>query len=332
MTPDNPDDVDAPQTGVPQYVVLVPATATQEEWDQLVQEHYALPTPTASEVINLDDDEPIEITHANQTGAVSPPTGTKPLPGNEEFDYTPEQVEAIHQALLKAGLKADVDWSKIRFDISCLVWDVYEGYSHPDQVMYQGSIKRRLQPLKTRLKAAQTALKTGTGRKTAETELKAAQRIYCELSQRYQWHISEQFVPRNYHIFSSNIDELLRCLPTLLHAVQQAQNQPPHEMTANLQHDGTPKNHGIRLIVEELLRIFQRVTGNEPILYASSITHDGSKYQCKGNCHAFLVACVAPTKLVARRYLDSTLLAAHRDWRDEKDPMKASKARPKKKK
>lgn len=328
MTPDNPDDVDAPQTGVPQYVVVVPATATQEEWDQMVRERYALPTPTASEVINLDDDEPIEITHANQTGAVSPPTGAKPLPGTEEFDYTNKELKAIHQTLLKAralhkkrlkasqklepdtGFKPNAkwsrtDWPKIESEIICLVSDVYGGYSHPDAVMYPGRMKRRYQRIATALEGVRKA--------------------WEGLSPREQWHLSEQFVPRDYHKFPKDLNELLR-------VARQAQERPPHEMTANLQYSGSPKNHGIRLIVEELLRIFQRVTGNEPILYASSITHDGSKYRCKGNCYAFLVACVAPTRLVARRYLGSTLLAVYRDWKDEKHPVKASKARPKKKK
>ena len=242
----------------------------------------------------------------DQTGAALPPD-------DDEFDYTDKQLEAIHQALRKEGLKPEAKWSRIISDIICLVSDVYGGYSQPDQVMYPGRIKRSLQPLKTNLEAA---LQTFNG-----------------LSQRYQRHINDQFVPLD-------DGKIRRCLHEILSAVQQAQERPPHEMTANLQYSGSPKNHGIRLIVEELLLIFQRVTGNEPILYASSITHDNSKYRCKGNCYAFLVACVAPTKLVARRYLGSTLLAAYRDLMNEKDPMtalmkpskQASKARPKKKK
>ena len=272
------------------------------------------------------------MTKPDQTGAALPPD-------NDEFDYTDKQLEAIHQALRKEGLKPEADWSRISSDIICLVSDVYGGYSHPDAVMYPGYIVQRL--------------------KLLETKIKGLRRDYNRLNKRLQWHLDDQCMvsglegngdecwadsvrwaqtmsqSTGQHVCPTRMParhNFLQLLDGISTVVRQAQERPPHEAICTLQYNGSPKNTAIRRIVEELIRICQQVTGKEPKLYTSSATDDGYK----GNCYAFLVACVAPTRLVARRYLGSTLLAAYRDWKDAKDPVKASKqaseARPKKKK
>jgi hypothetical protein len=53
-------------------------------------------------------------------------------------------------------------------------------------------------------------------------------------------------------------------LEKALAAVRLAQERPIHSMIAYVQKQGAPTNHAIRLIVTELLDIFEKATGIEP--------------------------------------------------------------------
>jgi hypothetical protein len=109
-------------------------------------------------------------------------TEPEPFPGSTEETcvpdpdafpgYTDEQAEAIHQALIKAKMKADGDWPRIFSDITCLMDDLCKANAHPDSSMHEGKVQRRYAALKRKLEAALQA--------------------YEQLGERLEWHLDDQ--------------------------------------------------------------------------------------------------------------------------------------------
>jgi hypothetical protein len=85
--------------------------------------------------------------------------------------YTRQEAKEIRQALSEQHLKTEADWPRILADITTLILDVCEGYTHPDTVLYAGDMKRRFAAFTTRLEAAVQA--------------------YDQLGERLQWHLED---------------------------------------------------------------------------------------------------------------------------------------------
>ncbi|TKB77285.1 MAG: hypothetical protein E8D42_14290 [Nitrospira sp.] len=199
------------------------------------------------------------------------------------FDgYTKEQEKAIYQALKEAGLKADADWDRILFVISTTMVDLCEGASVPGAVAYVSTKKEQLDDFIAAL---------GNVRQT-----------YEELGERYQWHLDDQLGPPGHRL------NLLEALDSALTAAQLAATKPnPH---VHIQETGTARNHAMRLAVTSLLAIFEKTTGIKPTVYFNQHAADGYN----GSCYKFIVACLAPVRLVARKQLGSNILSEYKKW------------------
>jgi hypothetical protein len=244
--------------------------------------------------------------------------------------YTKQQEKAIRQALIDAHLKRDADWPDILSDITALLHTVCEGHSHPDTVLYPGDMKRRLQATLTGLEATANAYDQLGDRLQAhiEAQKQIPERCHdCEYRQWKDWAaiVSEQTgtkigdppLPAN-DPPDQRPYALGRLLDHALAAVRQALERPIHPLLAYVQNDGAPKNYALRLIVSELLEIFERATGIKPTVYASA--YQTNKKNCDntkvnveyhGTFFPFAIACLTPA--FPAQELGSTILTAYKE-------------------
>lgn len=247
--------------------------------------------------------------------------------------YTRQEAKAIRQALVAAHLKPDADWPGIFDEIGMLMRDVSGGHSHPDTVLFAGDMTRRMQAVLTGLEATAKAYDQAGDRLQAHFEDQKKIRERCQDCDYRQWKdwaaivfeqtgtkIGDPPLPA----FAPPPDQrpyaLGRLLDHALAAVRQALERPIHPMIAYVQKNGAPKNHAIRLIIRDLLNIFERATGIKPTVYVSNYdkknnadptVKDEKNKKYDGTAYEFLLACLAP--VFPAQELGSTILTAYNE-------------------
>lgn len=244
----------------------------------------------------------------------------------DEIGYTLEEEDAWWAELVKVGLKPGANEKKIRHEIVTTVVDLKEGPVPPGTVLYVGTMQGTLEGIEKAFRAAaklydpsDDALKMHLDDQMPTTE---ENRTACETQQGEEWTglahertVTTEFSTRTVTDAADQRPYAFgHLLDVALTAVRRAKNRPVNRMITDTQTKGRPKNRTIRLAVWKLLDIFERETGIEPVVSANSYAEDG----ITGNACAFLVTALAPANLVERTVLGSNILAAYREWIDER--------------
>jgi hypothetical protein len=229
----------------------------------------------------------------------------------DEIGFTMEQEDAFWEALRKWGLLPGVNEKKTRFEIVTLIVDAKEGPVPAGTVLYEGTLQHTL--------------------KDMEKDLTAVATIYDSSDEALQMHLDDQ-IPASaekstfyeaqdeewsglmVHKETNSKMSFGHLLDVALTAVRQAQTQPVNPMIIDVQKKGRPKNRAIRLVVWKLLEIFERDTGIQPKVNAYQYSEDG----ITGNFCEFAILALAPANLVERKVLGSNILAAYREWIDQR--------------
>lgn len=82
------------------------------------------------------------------------------------------------------------------------------------------------------------------------------------------------------------------------------------DLTDAVHEEGFPRHRAVTSALWKLIEIFERETGMAPIVSADSQTKDG----ITGNFCEFAILALAPTNLVERKALGSTILAVYKEW------------------
>lgn len=205
------------------------------------------------------------------------------------FQYTPQQAETIRHALIQGHLYTHLHngagWRtllrRIRVDVTM---DMDERGDWDTRVLYAHEVRRRYTALLTALDAAIHAHQ-GLG---PPLQMRLAEIL--DLPHAVPWG-----------------DAPPRELIALRRAVKQAAT-PPYKLCAPVQTTGAPTNWGMRCAVSNLLNTFKDVTGlKRATVYWSE--HQGYT----GTAFPFLVAALAPVRLVPRTKLNAAILLAYKD-------------------
>lgn len=219
-------------------------------------------------------------------------------------DYTEKEKQAIYQTL-EPLLKSKDDWHRsILQQITMVIGDLCEGNSHPDTLMYEGEIKRRVAVL-----------------------LKA----YEQLGERLQWELDDRTGRRLPLVLDTLVSELtgeplkFTCAPISpqqwvmffgenpdqhIDVPATSPMETPRPRHLYVQPNGRPKNHVMRLAVDQLMDIFEMATGIKPVIY-SSPQSDNAQYA--GNFYEFAVACLAPVFPDSAAQLGSAICSVYQE-------------------
>lgn len=217
--------------------------------------------------------------------------------------YTKQEENAIYQTV-KPLVKVDADWEGILFEINTLVVDVCEGHSHPESLMYLSQVEDRYSDLIEAYEKLGELLRwdldDALGRRLPDvlvTRMSALAGQTTNNQVSLEWEEWAALVEKETgeHIDLSDVDIPLT-------------QQLHHLNVQKGKRGGRTKNYVMRLLVRDLMDIFENATGTEPIIYQSN---DGRGYA--GSFYPFAVACLAPAFPETTSQLGSPILTAYRE-------------------
>lgn len=223
------------------------------------------------------------------------------------FDgYTEQEENAIYQTV-KPLLKADANWRGILFQISTMIVDICEGHSHADSFMYMADVEQRylalIEAYEQLGERLQWDLDDALGCRLPDmvkVRLSALGGNTTDNQGTTEWDDWAALVEKE---TGQHIDLPVVCAP-----------QAQALRHFYVQKGGRSKNHVMRLLIRDLLDIFERATGIEPIIYASP---NDDEQRFAGNFYPFAVACLAPVFPETASQLGSPIRRAYRELKNQ---------------
>lgn len=235
----------------------------------------------------------------------------------EQFDGFTDQQYADIRKTLAPYLKSDATWDRIRFDISVVMADLYDGPCDPARVMCKSKVARQTAALTQSLEAAlqahdQQAKVLQWHQNDQQDQIVG----FGESGEEWARLISQETGQHHCPQPRTRCYTVRQLVEAALTAVRRANEQPnPHVLINKTK----AKNRVMRLAVRELMDIFETATRVNPTVYAAPFKkiNDDTKIgvQYSGTFYPFAVACLTP--VFPDQELSSAILTAYTERRDE---------------